>query len=262
MTTTTVDTFTAEWKSWHASRERALAAEHGWLSLTALHWLRRDPQWLADLPGLWWYDEDGIHVEPGKHPDPLALDGAQLRKPAIVWRKDSGPVGRLTHGDRLIETLERGAGNLGLRVRDPKAPTRTEFSGVPAFDPDPGWRFAGEYVEYAEPSAQRTGSASPRVAAIHDIRGEVRFCIDGTEHTLLVGPGLRLSFRDATSGTEAFGPLRHLELIRTDSGVAVDFNRAVNPPCAFTDYGTCPLPPAGNVLPVAIRAGELKPTGR
>ena len=257
---TSTAAFVADWRTWHAEREQALTTEHGWLSLTALHWLSAQPEPVPKLPGRWWQDAEGIHVRPDAGAAPgLQLDGQDLTAPTTVWHPEAGAAGELTHGELLVEPLARGQGNRGLRVRDPQAPTRTGFTGIPVFEPDPAWRVPGTYVAYPETRSEQTGSAAAGIGALHDLRGQVHFRLEGQDLTLQVGQNGHIAFRDATSGAETFGMLRHLRLIETADGVVVDFNRAVNPPCAFTDFGTCPLPPAQNVLPVAIRAGERTP---
>ncbi len=269
------------WHEWRAARDRALSAPHGWLSLTALHWLGARPAASGDLPGLWWSSPAGIHLLPERTaggPD-VALDGVPLVEETLVWRAAGdhggapGPVGTLTHGERLIEPLERGGAplggvNRGLRVRDPQAPALRSFTGVPTFDHDPGWRLLGTLRRHPAPERVELGSAAGRVRHVQELVGEVSFRRDGVEHVLQVAGGDRLSvtFRDATNGrqTAAFRVLT-LEAApdgAPDGTVVVDLNRAENPPCAFTDHGTCPLPPAANTLAVAVLAGERTPTGR
>jgi uncharacterized protein (DUF1684 family) len=94
------------------------------------------------------------------------------------------------------------------------------------------------------------------------LAGEVAFDLDGTRHTLAVSAdagSLSASFGDATNGADTFG-FRFLTLPEPDAAgrVVVDFNRAHLPPCAFTDHSLCPLPPAGNRLPIAVAAGERR----
>jgi uncharacterized protein len=95
--------------------------------------------------------------------------------------------------------------------------------------------------------------------------GEVVFDHDGTEHRLVAWEGddggVWILFRDATSGVTTYSALRQLVTapVSSDGSVAIDFNRAYNMPCAYTDFATCPLPPAANTLPFAVEAGEKVP---
>lgn len=274
MSTTLQSTFEEAWHEWHAARERDLATEHGWLSPTALHWLTGEPSGYDDLPGLWWYDDEGIwaRVSDTVSGDEVAggptleLDGEPIAGDALVWRRGEGPVGRLTHGERWLETFERGGGNHAVRVRDPRSPRRAAFTGVPAFPPDPAWRIEADFVPYEEARKEVVASAAERATGTQTLVGRVHFTVDGQELSLHVSAVLgerAVTFRDATSGEETFGLLRQVRLEDGPDGkVVLDFNRATNPPCSFTPYATCPFPPEGNVLPIPVRAGEKTPTGR
>jgi len=263
-TTTTLpdDTFAAHWRDWHSAREDELSQPLGWLSLTALHWLVREPSAYPDLPGKWWFDAHGVWFEPGD--EPVKLDGAVLTSRAKVAAADGTTDGILTTGQRQLEIVARGEGNRGVRVRDPLARTLLEFTGVPAYTPDPAWRITARFTPLPETRRVTVDSAAAGVQAVTRIIGHASFTRDGQEHRLAVSSGHRTSivFRDATSGTETFGLLRQLPVQPSDDGtVELDFNRAINPPCSFTPYGTCPFPPPGNVLPFAVTAGEKAPIG-
>ncbi|VTR78447.1 DUF1684 domain-containing protein [Cellulomonas hominis] len=255
----------ATWRAWAAARDAELASPHGWLSLTALHWLGPAPAALGDLPGTWWADADGIHVDPGTAPDPgLTLDAAPVTAVTTVWTADAGATGDLRHGDRRLEPLGRGPLTRGVRVRDPHAPALRAFTGVPRFDHDPAWRLTGTFVPAEEGLVAETGSVAAGVRHVQAVAGHVRFTSAGAEHVLQVAGGAHpaIWFRDATNGheTAAFRVLAVRP--EADGTVVLDLNRAENAPCAFSDHGTCPLPPAGNTLPFAVRAGERTPTGR
>ncbi|ACQ82389.1 protein of unknown function DUF1684 [Beutenbergia cavernae DSM 12333] len=268
MSTATNDvgtSFLADWEAWHAAREAELRRPHGWLSLTALHWLGTEPTTLDDLPGRWWYDDEGTWVEPdaasSSDGGAVLLDGVALTGRTRVGDASGAGVGAVVVGDRVLEILGRGAGNRGVRVRDPEAPGRTGFDGVPTFTPDPAWRLDAVLTPLADAERVAVGSSAERVQHVAQIIGHVRFTYDGAHHSLAVGAGGSIAFRDATSGRETFGLLRFLTVTPDDDGaVVLDFNRATNPPCAFSDYGTCPLPPPENVLPFAVTAGERTPT--
>lgn len=249
----------ASWLAWRAERDAALAEPHGWLSLTALHWLSATPAAQGDLPGLWWSDARGIRVEPGDDRS-LTLDGAPLTGPTVVWT-DAGPAGVLRHGDRVVEPLSRGPLLRGLRVRDPHAPALLAFTGVPVFAYDPAWRLEAAFVPAGAGRVVETGSVAAGVRHVQEVAGVVRFARDGAEHALQVtgGDHPAIWFRDATNGVET-AAFRVLPVApRADGTVVLDLNRAENAPCAFSEHGTCPLPPAGNALPFPVRAGERAP---
>lgn len=257
------------WERWRERRDAEFAKPHGWLSLTALHWLDEDPTAYDGLPGLWWADEAGIHHDPtpdtatDRRPDAVLIDGEPVTNAGLVWdRTTDAPA--VTLGEQHLELMERG-GFLAIRVRDPHAPALAAYTGVPFFDYNPEWRITGRYRAYPQAEEQVIGSAAARVETSTRVVGEVDLDIDGTTQTLKItgGDGTWLvSFRDATSGNESAGACRWVWLSTepTDE-LVVDFNFAANPPCAFSDYGTCPLPPAGNTLTAAVRAGERNPRG-
>lgn len=252
--------FQQAWREWHAAREAALRVPHGWLSLTGLHWLDRESGRFEELPGRWWFDEEGTWFEP--EGDSVFLDGAELTRRALVADPSGRGVGHVTTGDRVLEIFGRGDGNRGVRVRDPHAPSRVGFRGVPVFEPDPAWRILARYTALPEQVSVSVGTASPRVWTARRVVGHVAFTYDGSEHRLAVsdGPGLSIAFLDATSGTQTFALLRQLSIDPAiDGTVLLDFNRAINPPSAFSDFGTCPLPVPDNVLKFPVLAGERTP---
>lgn len=269
MTSTDDPAAPAGWRAWAAARDAELADPYGWLSLTALHWLTGTPTAYDDLPGLWWADDAGIHVDPGSGPAgtpdrALTLDGAPLGAAAVVWTPAGGAVGDLRAGDRLLETVGRGPLNRGVRVRDPLAPAVTAFTGVPRFPHDPAWVLTACFEPAAAGTVEETGSVAGGVRHRRDVAGHVRFTHDGAEHVLQVAGGGQpaIWFRDASNGRET-AAFRLLAVDpRPDGSVVLDLNRAENAPCAFSDHGTCPLPPAGNTLPFPVLAGERRPAGR
>ncbi|PRY56804.1 DUF1684 domain-containing protein [Glycomyces artemisiae] len=255
------DDFTRAWRDWHEHREAALAQPHGWLSLTAFHWLDEEPAPLDGLPGLWSSDGTAVTVT-AKAADGLSADGravdgtVEFKAPA-----GSGPAW-VDYGDKRLELAPRG-GRHAVRVRDPLAPTRTGFTGVPAFDPDPAWVVRAEFTP--APELVDVGSVREGVdQSLHAV-GTVRFDLGGAAQELVAtdaGEGrLWLLFRDPTNGdtTSSFRQLT-ASAPDPDGTVELDFNRSLNMPCAFTDYGTCPLPPGANRLTAAVTAGERKPS--
>lgn len=265
-TRTEATTAEQEWQAWRAGREADLARPHGWLSLTALHWLGPDPSVLPGLPGVWWQDAAAIWAAPGEEPvtgdapGPLTVDGAPLREAVAVLDGD-GPSRTVRAGELLVEPLHRGE-VWGVRVRDPRARTRTEFDGVPAFDYDPAWVVHGRFEPFSSgPRRTAVGSVADGVEHVAELAGMLSFEVAGRTHALTVGTGARpmVAFRDATSGRESYPALRFVPVTVSGAETTIDFNRATNPPCAFTDFGTCPLPPPGNTLDVPVRAGERAP---
>jgi len=259
--------FADEWARWHEQHEAARASEHGFLAVTSLTWLGAEPQRHPDVPGAWSTGDDGPVVELADG-ESLVFGGATL-----TGRHAFGPIPErdgveVVFGDAVAEVARRGGHDI-LRPRHPEHPLRRDYTGTPTFAPEPAWRLEGEFVPFDEPRSVTVGSVAEGLAHVYEAPGEVRFEIDGDEFALTVfnghAPGTYLAlFRDATSGVSTYAANRSVSIAAPDaaSRVVVDFNRATNLPCAYTDYATCPLPPSENLLPIAVEAGEKTPRER
>jgi uncharacterized protein (DUF1684 family) len=256
-----------EWEAWHRDREEQLRTPHGWLSLTALHWLDGTARSYDGIPGTWRATGDG-GVELTADGD-AALDGTPVAGTVRLEPVDGQPgvlveIGPSAETQRRVEVIRRTDG-YALRVRDPQAVTRTAFTGAPAFDVDERWVVEGRFEPYPEPRRLTVGAVVDGLQHFPTAVGVVRFALGGAEHELVAFPGktgrLTLHFRDATSGESTYGGGRSVALPdpASDGRVTIDFNRTVNLPCAFTAFATCPLPPAENRLPVPVEAGERTP---
>ncbi|MEU8081399.1 DUF1684 domain-containing protein [Catellatospora citrea] len=256
-------TLVEEWDAWRAAREQELREPHGWLSLTALHWLPAEEVVLPGVPGRWSVHDDGALLL-ADVADGLSHAGEPVEGELVLSPVEGGAGITLEHGDRLVEIIQRG-GAYALRVRDPQAPSRTGFTGVPMFALDARWALDAVFEAYETPRPVTVGAVIPGLTHDQIARGVLRFALDGAPLALTAmdaGDGsLSVLFRDATSGVSTHGGARSLSVAEpgVDGAVVVDFNRAVNMPCAFTEYGTCPLPPPENVLAIAVEAGERTP---
>ena len=262
-----IDEFTSEWHRWHRQQEARLADPHGFLAITSLHWLGGQPQRFPDAPGSWSTGSGGVIVDLDDGEE-LLIDGA------TVWRRHAFGViperggASAVWGDAVIEVAKRGGHDI-VRPRHPTTPLRTAFTGTPVYPPRPRWVITGRYVPFAEPRPTTVGAAVEGLEHVYDAPGRVEFTLDGHVLSLTAFPGhasgsLIVLFTDGTSGITTYAASRVLQLPppAADGTVVLDFNRAVNLPCAYTDLATCPLPPAGNQLPVAIEAGEKIPYER
>jgi uncharacterized protein len=258
------DRFAQQWQDWKTGRERDLALPNGWLALVSLDWLAETPRQYADLPGLWWQDDDAAYLDP--QGADVTHDGAPVTGVHRFELVNSGPGTRVVAGDVEIEVARR-SGYL-IRVHDPKAPVLHDFHGVPAYQPNPEWVLTGRFEPFDEPRPTTVGAVVEGLSHVYVAPGLVRFEHDGVEHTLTAfngkENGLNILFTDATSGVTTYPANRSLAVAAPaeDGSVVLDFNRAVNLPCAFTDYATCPLPPQGNHLSFAVEAGEKLPYER
>ena len=265
----------AEVEAWRAQRLERLTAADGWLTLTGLYWLEpgansfgSDPgnrivipdETVPPVAGSLVLTEEGIVTASVASAAAVTLNGQPLAAEDLASDAAGSPdvlqVGRVT-----FYVIERGD-RLAVRVKDPMAATRTGFTGIDHFPINPNFRVVASFEPYTEAHEVAIPTAIGTDETVL-APGVLRFSIQGHEVTLepFAAGGedesLFLVFSDATSGTETYGGGRFLSADRPRDGVVtLDFNRAYNPPCAFTPYATCPLPPPHNRLPVRVEAGE------
>jgi hypothetical protein len=267
----TIDTaaHSAEVQQWQKRRDERLRAEDGWLTLIGLHWLNEGrnvvviakpgaPQLEIERAG----DKATLHPAPG-----LTIDGKPVDAP-VELRNDTYEEGPtfVQVGSVRFNAIKRGD-RLALRVKDAEAATRTQFAGLEYYPIDPRWRVEAK-LEMAHPPKKVpitdiTGMTSESISP-----GSLAFEIDGKEYKLdpILEEGsdeLFIIFRDGTSRDTTYPAGRYLYAKKpgADGKVIVDFNKAYSPPCIFTPYATCPLPPPQNRLPIRIEAGEKKYAG-
>jgi uncharacterized protein (DUF1684 family) len=146
-----------------------------------------------------------------------------------------------------------------VRLRDPNSETRRDFTGCKWFAADASWRVSAKWVAWPQPKKIAITNILGMTDQ-EDSPGYAEFTVKGKTQRLepvAEDGGLFFIFKDATSGKTTYGAGRFLDADMPKSGeVELDFNKAYNPPCAFTAFATCPLPPKQNVLASAIEAGE------
>ncbi len=250
-----VSGFLAEWQAWRDAREKRLRDPHGWLAITAIHWLTTAPQRFDDVPGEWSGDERRatVTLAPG---ETLGLEGDVTLTEGVHRFGPLDAVGvRLAFGDAVAQVAERD-GRLVVRPRHPDSANRRAYRGTPCYPADPAWVLPGRFEPYRQPDDRPDADAT----------GEIVFAHDGAEHRLVAlgeeDGSLWILFRDATSGVTTYAALRQLVVAppSSDGGVTIDFNRAYNMPCAYTEFATCPVAPTANTLAFAVEAGEQIPT--
>ena len=264
---TSQDAFTAEWRDWHAHHEEVRADPHGFLAVTGLHWLTDEPRRFADAPGAWSTGPAGVAVVLDDE-EQLAVDGVPVhgRRDFGVLPERGGVLA--TSGEVVVEIAKRGGHDI-VRPRHPDHALRTGYRGTPTFEPDPRWVVTGRFVPFEAPRPAAVGAAVEGLQHVYDAPGRIEFDVDGEPLSLTAFNGatpgsLFVLFTDATSGVSTYAANRSLAVAAPDAEgrVTLDFNRAVNLPCAYTDFATCPLPPAENRLRVAVEAGERTPRER
>ncbi|MGA7204632.1 MAG: DUF1684 domain-containing protein [Specibacter sp.] len=266
MTVQTADLtrLTDRWDRFRAGRATALATEHGWLTLTSFQWLPSAPAELEGLPGQWSTDgttasltvgaEDGLTLVSSGEAVAGTISASLENEASLMW---------VQFGSVVVE-LGMRANRYMIRTRDAQSPTLTGFQGVPAFGYNPELVLTGTFERYAEPHTIDISTANPEVPGTAVTVGDVVFELNGTSYRLAAEAGqlgsLIVTFFDDTNNVTS-SHWRKLELTkpRPDNTVVVDFNRAINYPSAFTDFGTCPAPVDGNRIDAPIEAGERDP---
>ncbi len=266
---------------WRDTRLQSLQKPRGWLSLVGMPWIEVGNTRVGSAA------DNGTRLDVGPphlgivklerngtlsfDPDPdsgATVDGQPDAGPmpltADVDAGEAGPtVVGFNKGDASFIVIKRG-GRYALRVRDALAPARTGFPGMAYFDIDPTFRFEAKFTPHPPGTKVDIMNILSMVEPM-DNPGTVTFTHDGKDYTLeAVDEGdhrLFLIFADRTSGHETYSAARYMYVEYPDAKgmTVVDFNKAYNPPCAFTAFATCPLPPISNRPDLAIRAGELKP---
>ncbi|MDF2991996.1 MAG: hypothetical protein K0S37_2510 [Microbacterium sp.] len=259
--------FARDWEEWHRDHEARRADPHGFLAVTALFWIPEAAASLPGIPGRWSTSVDGPLVELGEG-ESLVVDGVE-----VTGRHAFGPIperGGTTVGfdGGVIEVARRGGRDI-LRPRRPDFPYRASYARTPTYVPNPRWRVEARFVRYAAPRPYEVGAAVDGLSHVYESPGYLEFALRGETFRLVAFPGhvpgtLTVLFTDATSGLTTYAANRSLAVSEPDAEgrTIVDFNRAVNLPCAYTDFATCPLPPAENRLPIGIEAGEKTPLAR
>ena len=266
----------AQLAAWHAKRLASLTSETGWLTPVALYWLKEgnnsfgrashrafslDDAALAPDTGVFVLKDH--HVRYVAHAvNAMTYLGKPVTSLDLVSDEGDQPT-ELIAGTLHFMVIDR-AGHLGVRVRDSVSPNRLQFKGLQYFPVRPDWLVHARFEPYVPEHKIRivnilgmTEDMTSPGAIVFDREGRT-WRLDA----ILEDPGdqqLFVMFSDSTSGTQTYGAGRFLYVgLPQDNRIDVDFNEAFNPPCAFTDFATCPLPPEQNRLALRIDAGELK----
>ncbi|MGH8113568.1 MAG: DUF1684 domain-containing protein [Rhodanobacteraceae bacterium] len=269
------DPYVEQIDRWHLRRIEWLTAPNGWLSLVGLEWLKPGvnrigsaadndivlPKMPAHLGAVEWAGDGTLSVTL----DPAAgalVHGQSVTHATLLDDSHPNPT-VVAFGTVSFIAVERGD-RKGLRVRDTQASARTRFAGIERFPVDPAWRIVAEW-QPLDPAFQLAAGTVIGTIENYPAPGRAVFERDGQHHVLypaLEAPGdsqLFLIFADRTSGKETYGAARFLYAdMPKDGKIVLDFNKAYNPPCAFTPYATCPLAPPENRLDLRVLAGEKK----
>lgn len=263
--------FQQDINEWKQKRISALKNANGWLNLTGLYWLK---------PGKNNFGSDDSnelvyqHPEMPKNAGYFILENHQVNwvsaenvktkikdsliTSALLYEEGNYNAPLISLGSLRWNIIQRDD-KIGIRLRDVNAAIVKSFKGCERYKDDSTWRLHARFEKKQENKllitnvlGQTNAQASP---------GKLIFSIAGKEYqldALVEGKELFILFGDATSGKGTYpaGRFLYADMPDEKGNTIIDFNKAFNPPCAFTIYATCPLPPKQNILPIAITAGE------
>ncbi len=258
-------------ETWRAKRMESLARSDGWLTVVAMEWLKEGENQIGSAagndiqlssgPARWGtlvLRDDGLNfINLGG--DLITINGVSLTQSRLA-ADTQGKATVVASGALSFYVIFRGS--YALRVKDAQAPARLQFKGVDHYPVDPSWRVDGRF----EPAPQGTTIEIANVlgqVSETKVLGTVEFERQGKTRSLLaIEEGVAdmwIIFTDLSNGHGTYGAGRflHSEGMPVNGHLTIDFNKAYNPPCAFTDFATCPLPPQRNRMDMEVTAGEL-----
>jgi len=258
-------------EAWRASRHERLKKPDGWLSLTGLEWLKEGKSRIGSSadndirlsggPSQWGsvtLQNDRLYFE-NSDPENVKIDGEPLGHVELI-PDTVGEATVVTSGTLSFNVIFRES--YALRIKDSQAKTLLNFKGVDNYPIDESWRIEGRFTAATEGSDIEIINVLGQVSAL-TVFGTFEFDRDGASHNLIAlgdsdSENLWFIFADRTSGHGTYGAGRYLysDEMPEAGRLTVDFNKAYNPPCAFNEYSTCPIPPQQNRLDLFVEAGE------
>jgi uncharacterized protein len=276
----------AQWKqrigSWRAQRDKELSAPDGWLTLIGLEWLKNGGNSFGSAAdnsvpikttapehfGILTVSGTNIQLLsfPGGFPADFQINGKPAREGQLSADGDN-PSTMTWRGITMV-VLERG-NRYALRIKDANSPARTSFTGLHWYAPDLNYAVEAKWIPYPPGHTEKIPTIIGTTLNL-PAPGLAEFTLNGK--TIRLEPVLEdphdttlfFILRDDTSKTTTYEAARFLRTPFPDHGldkpgtVILDFNQLYNPPCAYTPYATCPLPPSQNRLTIPIEAGEQR----
>jgi uncharacterized protein len=258
-------------QAWQKHRDAGLRSENGWLTLVGLFWLTPGGNTIGSA------DSNDFVLPKGSAP--AQVGRLQIKGEKVIFTNRGGnavtvngkPVSSevaLSYDEDKPDTVKAGSvsffviqrnGKLGVRAKDSASPVLKSYTGMNYFPINPDLHFQAQFVpdEKEIPILNILGQTEMQKSP-----GIVEFTYKGKKYQLrpiYEGKTLFFLFKDPTNKTETYQAGRMLNTPLPENGkVNLDFNRSYNPPCTFTPYATCPLPPKQNTLPFPVEAGEKR----
>lgn len=246
------------YSTWQTERHQYLTSPTGnlalidYLPLTERSWIPVFDAWAMRV-------DDGIILDA---PQDVTVDGAPVTGPVYVPRLQADGTGIIQRGSYSADVFTLDGSAYELRVYDATATRLADFEGIDYYPFHADWVIPAHFAAYDQPDAVAWDfTRSTDTGSAKKVPGIVHLTVAGQDYELVAfldGDALVLTFADGTTGAESYAPGRFLRLPAPDEtgALVVDFNRSFIPPCGFSDFYSCPLPPASNRIKTPIRAGE------
>lgn len=263
--------FVAETRQWRQNYEKGLVREEGWVNVAGLLWLKEGENSIGSHPtsdvvlpahscpphaGFVTLNQGKIRLDLDESVDAV-INNNRAWSSSIRADVDEGGPDKVRIGSLLFKVIKRGK-RWGLRLYDSQSPGAKAFKGVSWFPADPRLKIKAKYVAYPSPKQLMITNIIGDTEPVPN-PGYAEFVIGGKKCRLEAvdeGETYFFNFKDTTNGVNTYASGRFLDAKKPVGGfIELDFNRTYNPPCAWTEFATCPLPPKQNYLPVAIKAG-------
>lgn len=259
-------------KRWQAERVQEITSPDGWMSLAGLYWLKEGITPFGSaaanklvFPAIAPQEIGQFILENGRvtmiiDPEVPVKLGTENPKNITLVPDLVGSPTTLTLGSLSWYLIQR-ENRFGIRLKDAQNPSRQTFKGIDHFPFSEAWQVPAVLKPATDKSTITLRNVIDMDVTMQ-LEGYLEFDINGESYRLEALDGGKdayfIIFADATTGETTYGAGRYLYVPRVDevNKTIIDFNRAHNPPCAFTDFATCPLPSATNRLALAILAGE------
>jgi len=265
------DEYIADYKSWQEQRLDRLKTETGWMNLAGLFWLREGensigsdtsnsiifPEKFEEHAGVITLRDSLVHFNPVTGIEVLS-DGEAFQ-PGLLYHDQQENTTQISMGSFRWYIIKRGE-RYGIRLRDLEHPRLEELDHIPSYPFKKEWVVVADYMKYDTLRTLKVPTVIEDFFEEYEVPGEMVFKWKGKKQTLLPfksRSGFFLIVGDASNGVDTYGAGRFMYAGPLVNGkVILDFNRAYNPPCAFSPFATCPIPPLENILDISIDAGE------
>lgn len=260
-------------EDWKRARVRALKATDGWLNLEGLFWLEEGKNTVGSgeknkivfpkskiglYAGYFLRKGDSVWLVPDAN-TAFTINGKRITRKTLIFSNPE-EAAIVSSGSLQFNIIKRSE-KIGIRLRDLQSSNLTHFKGIDYFPTDSSWKIKAQFIKPAFKQniiiKNALGQENPT-----ELAGKIRFEYKGNFYTLDAiseGEYLLVVMGDHTSGTSTYAAGRFLYIHKKEvekDDFHIDFNMAYNPPCVFTPFATCPIPPPQNILPFSVTAGE------